>query len=49
MLRREHGHVSRRALDFEVEGHRRKGRPKCTLKKVLEGKSTLPFKVDRWR
>ena len=28
MLRREDGHVSRRALDIEVEGHRRKGRPK---------------------
>ena len=28
VLRREDGHVLRSALDFEVEGHRKKGRPK---------------------
>ena len=28
VLRREDGHVLRRALDFEVEGQRKKGRPK---------------------
>ena len=27
VLRREDGHVLRRALDFEVEGQRRNGRP----------------------
>ena len=27
VLRREDGHVLRRALDFEVEGQRKKGRP----------------------
>ena len=30
VLRREDGHVLRRALDFEVEGQRKKGRPKRT-------------------
>ena len=35
-LRREDGHVLRRALDFEVEGQRRKGRPKRTWKKQFE-------------
>ena len=30
VLRREDGHVFRRALDFEVEGQRRKGGPKST-------------------
>ena len=28
VLRREDGHVLRRALDFEVEGQRKKGWPK---------------------
>ena len=28
VLRREDGHVLRRTLDFEVEGQRKKGRPK---------------------
>ena len=28
VLRRGDGHVLRRALDFEVEGERKKGRPK---------------------
>ena len=32
MSRREDGHVLRMALDFEVEGHRKKGRPKRTWK-----------------
>ena len=35
-LRRDDGHVLRRALDFEVEGQRKKGRPKRTLKKQVE-------------
>ena len=33
VLRREDGHVLRRALDFKVEGQRKKGRPKRTWKK----------------
>ena len=32
-LRREDGHVLRRALDFEVEGERKNGRLKRTWKK----------------
>ena len=30
VLGREDGHVMRRTLDFEVEGQRKKGRPKRT-------------------
>ena len=33
MLRREDGHVLRRALDFEVEGQRKTGRPMRAWKK----------------
>ena len=33
VLRREDGHVFRRASDFEVEGQRKKGRPKRKWKK----------------
>ena len=32
VLRREDGHVLRKALDFEVEGQRKKGRLKGTWK-----------------
>ena len=35
VLRREDGHVLRRALDFEVEGQRHKARPKTTWKKQI--------------
>ena len=35
MLRREDGHILRRALDFEVEGQRKKGRPKWTWKRQV--------------
>ena len=58
VLRREDGHVLRRALDFEVEGQRKKGRPKRTWKNQVEdkslkdflekGRSTLPIKVECW-
>ena len=34
-LRRKDGYVLRRALDFEVEGQRKKGRPKKTWKKQV--------------
>ena len=30
VLRREDGHVLRRAIDYEVDGQRKKGRPKRT-------------------
>ena len=33
VLRREEGHVLRRALNFEVEGQGKKGRPKRTWKR----------------
>ena len=39
VLRREDGHILRRALDFEVEGHRKKRRPKRTWKRQVEEKS----------
>ena len=35
VLRRKDSHVYR-ALDFEVEGQRKKGRPKMTWKKQVE-------------
>ena len=43
VLRRVRGHVLRRALDFEVEGQRKNGRPKRTWKKQVEEESV---KVD---
>ena len=39
VLRREDGHVLRRTLDFEVVDQRKKGRPKRTWKKQVEGES----------
>ena len=36
LLMREDGHVLRRTLDFEVEGQRKKGRPKRTWKRQVE-------------
>ena len=39
VLRREDGHILKRALDFEVEGQRRKGRPKRMWKKQVEEES----------
>ena len=39
MLRMENGHVLRRALDFEVDSQRKKGRPKRTWKKHVEEES----------
>ena len=36
VLRREDGHILRRALDFEVDSQRKKGRPKRTLKSQVE-------------
>ena len=38
LLRREDGHVLRRALDFEVEGQQKKGRPKRKWKNRLRKK-----------
>ena len=39
LLRREYGHVLRKALDFEVEGQQKKDRPKRTWKKLVEEES----------
>ena len=36
VLWREDGHVLRRALDFEADGQRKKGRPKSIWKKQVE-------------
>ena len=36
MLRREDGHILKRALDFKVEDQRKKARPKRTWKKQVE-------------
>ena len=36
VLRREDGHILRRALDFEVEGQRKKGKVKSTWKRLVE-------------
>ena len=41
VLRREDGHILGRALYFEVEGQRNKGRPKRTLKKQVEEESEM--------
>ena len=56
ILRREDGHVLGRALDFEVEGCRRRGRPKRTWKKQVEEevrrvglKREDAFSRVRWR
>ena len=39
VMRRENGHVLRIALYFEVEGQRKKGRPKSTWKRQVEEES----------
>ena len=39
MLRRENGHVLRRALDFEVENQRKKQSQKKTCKKQADDES----------
>ena len=39
VLRRKDGHVLRRELDFEVEGQRKKRRPKGTWKNQVEDES----------
>ena len=39
MLRKENGHGLKRALDFEVEGQRKKGRLKMKWKKQVEEQS----------
>ena len=36
VLRIENGHILRRAIDFEVESQRMKGRPKMTWKRQVD-------------
>ena len=47
VLRREDGHVLNGALDFEDEGHRKKGRPRRTWKNRLRKK--LWWLVWEWK
>ena len=56
MLRRDDGHVLRKALEFEVKGKRRRGRPRKTWRSQveMESKSVGLMKEDamnraRWR
>ena len=41
MLRRDDGHVLRKALEFEVKGKRKRGRQKKTWKKQVEKESKI--------
>ena len=36
VLRREEGNILKKALDFEIDGHRKRGRPKSTWKRKVE-------------
>ena len=54
VLGREEGSVLRKALDFEVEGCRKKGRPKSTSKRKIEVRKIGMVKEDaydrsKWR
>ena len=47
VLRREDDHVLRKALDFEVEGQRKKGRPKWTWKtQVVEESAKIGLRNE---
>ena len=47
VLRRNDGHVLRKALEFEVKGKRKRGRPKKTWKMQVEKEDAL--NQERWR
>ena len=56
VLKRDDGHVLRKALEFEVKGKRKQGRPRKTWKMQVEKKSrSVGFKKEnalnrmRWR
>ena len=55
MLRRDDGHVLRKALEFEVKGKRKRGRPRKTWRLQVEKESkSVGLKEDaknqpRWR
>ena len=55
-MRRDDGHVLRKALEFEVKGKRKRGRPKKTWKTQVEKESKSvglekedALKRTRWR
>ena len=52
MLKREDGHILRRVIDLEVEGHRKKWRRKQVEEEcegwLEKGRCTLPIKVECW-
>ena len=54
VLRRDDGHVLRKALDFEVKGKRKRGRPRKTWRSQVEESKSVGLKEDgknraRWR
>ena len=50
VLRRDDGHVLRKALEFEVKGKRKRGRPKKTWKTQVEKESkSVGLNRARWR
>ena len=49
VLRREDGHVLRMALDFEVDGQRKEGRPKGRWKKQVEGQRKAGRPKRTWQ
>ena len=49
MLRRDDGHVLRKALEFDVKGKRRRGRPRKTWKTQVERESKSVDALNRVR
>ena len=55
LLRRDDGHVLRKALEFEVKGKRKRGRPRKTWRLQVEKESKSVLKKEdaknraRWR
>ena len=48
MLRRDDGHVLRKALEFKVKGKRKRGRPKKTWKTQVEKESkSVGLEIER--
>ena len=46
MLRRHDGHILRKALEFEVRGKRKRGRPKKTWKTQVE-KENMSVRLEK--
>ena len=55
VLRRDDGHVLRKALEFEVKGKRKRGRPRKTWRSQVEESKSVGLKKEdaknraRWR